>query len=271
MTRCTRPRRRARRRPARDIRSCRIGRAPDQAGQASRSRAVRSPHRRACRRRRPSGQPHRTGLAAGIGLRPWDDITLGDGEGQGERAPSRRSARVGGLEFAGCSASRWNIRCGWGCSAGAGGWMASAWATCSWTPATSTTMPVPLPSWYWPPGHRHRRQARVRRPGRRSGRVRGRLGRVLAGLGRRGLACRCWSSAAGGRADRRRRDHPAPACCASSVIGDGNRDRPRPWAKGNSRMFAGADQGEREVDRCVLPSASSVTLDSQVQHQRGHG
>jgi hypothetical protein len=41
-------------------------------------------------RRRPSGQPHRIGLAVGIGLRRWDDITLGDGEGQGERAPSRR-------------------------------------------------------------------------------------------------------------------------------------------------------------------------------------
>ena len=40
-------------------------------------------------RRRPSGQPHRTGFAVGIGLRRWDDITLGDGEGQGERAPSR--------------------------------------------------------------------------------------------------------------------------------------------------------------------------------------
>jgi hypothetical protein len=93
VTRCTRPCRRARRRPARDIRSCRIGRAPDQASQASRSRAVRSPHRRACRRLRPSGQPHRTGLAVGIGLRPWDDITLGDGDGQGERAPSRRYAR----------------------------------------------------------------------------------------------------------------------------------------------------------------------------------
>jgi hypothetical protein len=31
-------------------------------------------------------QPHRTGFAVGIGLRRWDDITLGDGEGQGERA-----------------------------------------------------------------------------------------------------------------------------------------------------------------------------------------
>jgi hypothetical protein len=63
--------------------------------------------------------------------------------------------------------------------------------------------------WCWPPGHRHRRQGRVRRPGRRSGGVRGRLGRVLAGLGERGLACRCWSSPAGGRADRRRRDRRA--------------------------------------------------------------
>ena len=44
-------------------------------------------------RRRPSGQPHRTGLAVGIGLRRWDDITLGDGEDQGERAPSRRYGR----------------------------------------------------------------------------------------------------------------------------------------------------------------------------------
>ena len=44
-------------------------------------------------RRRPSVQPHRTWIAVGIGLRRWDDITLGDGEGQGERAPSRRSAR----------------------------------------------------------------------------------------------------------------------------------------------------------------------------------
>ena len=71
---------------------CRMGRAPDQAGQASGSRAVSftastdlSPDGG------PSGRPHRTGFAVGIGLRRWDDITLGDGEGQGERAPSRRS------------------------------------------------------------------------------------------------------------------------------------------------------------------------------------
>ncbi len=29
------------------------------------------------------------GFAVGIGRRQWDDITLGDGEGQGEHAPSR--------------------------------------------------------------------------------------------------------------------------------------------------------------------------------------
>lgn len=34
----------------------------------------------------------------------------------GWSAQCRRSARVGRLGFAGCSASIWNIRCGWGCS-----------------------------------------------------------------------------------------------------------------------------------------------------------
>ncbi len=69
---------------------CRIGRALDQASQASGSRAVRSQHRRLVARRRPLGQPHRTGFAVGIGLRRWDDITLGDGEGQEERVQCRR-------------------------------------------------------------------------------------------------------------------------------------------------------------------------------------
>src|SRR5207247_11429282 len=38
----------------------------------------------------------RKGFAVGIELRRWDDITLGDGEGQGERAPSRRYGRATG-------------------------------------------------------------------------------------------------------------------------------------------------------------------------------
>ena len=75
---------------AKNARYCRIVCAPDQAGQARSSRAVRSQHRRACRPTvafRPA-TPHR--VCVGIGLRRWDNITLGDGEGQGERAPSRR-------------------------------------------------------------------------------------------------------------------------------------------------------------------------------------
>ena len=83
---------------------CRIGRAPDQAGQASGSRAVRSQHRRACRPTAAFSQPHRTGSAVGIGLRRWDDITLGDGKGKGERAHSRRY--VGSLGPAGARHGR---------------------------------------------------------------------------------------------------------------------------------------------------------------------
>jgi putative transposase len=50
-----------------------------------------------------------------------------------------------------------------------------SWTTCSWTPASSACIRARRPSRCWPPGHHHRRQARVRRPGAWVRRVRRRL------------------------------------------------------------------------------------------------
>ena len=131
----------------RNIRNCRIGRAPDQAGQASGSRAVVHSIDGLVARRRPSVQPHRTGIAVGIGLRRWDDITLGDGEGQGERAPSRR---YGWLRHVGRRPSRaprrFDLRVEW-----------LAWGT--WRPPRCWPAGLPKPesvehldvAWWVPP------------------------------------------------------------------------------------------------------------------------
>jgi hypothetical protein len=40
----------------------------------------------------------------------------------------------------------------------------AAWTTCTWTPPSSGCTRAPRPSRCWPPGHHHRRQARVHRP-----------------------------------------------------------------------------------------------------------
>lgn len=185
-----------------------------------------------------------------------------------ERTQCRRSVRVGRLEFAGCSASRWNIRCG--------------------------ARREPLTA------RRHRPGLRV--PGRQPLQVSRRrccqAGAGCLGAGACGKpvfvgldgatagsgdawagfcpasASAAWPAVAGhlrraaGLTARRRDPMPGRAAAAvSSAMAietvSGLEEQ------GTAACFACADQGERESTR--LPSGSSVTLDRQVQHQRGHG
>lgn len=74
---------------AENARTCGIGRAPGPPRSCGHGRAVRPQHRQAPRPARPQDQSRRAGHVE-------RGITLGDGEGQEERPPSRRSGAGSG-------------------------------------------------------------------------------------------------------------------------------------------------------------------------------
>ncbi len=67
--------------------SCWPGAAESRPGAASTSTSASD------RRWLLADQSHWAGMKVGLGVTSIDSITLGDGEGRGERAPSRRSVR----------------------------------------------------------------------------------------------------------------------------------------------------------------------------------